>query len=84
MPPTLSDQARRAAIELVKRETPQSFTVGGHFDGQTIVGGLTYDRTWSNGLGLTAYIKAWWGDLPVSTHARKSKVEVGGQVVKQF
>lgn len=48
---------------------PQAFTVGGHFDGKTVTGGVTYARTWANGWGATAYAKAWWSDQPVTVSA---------------
>lgn len=82
--PTLSEQANKAALDQVRAEKPQSFTVGGRFDGKKIVGGITYDRRWSNGWGLTAYARAWWDDATVTTHTRRPKVEAGGELVKRF
>lgn len=65
MADSLSAQADKAAIEAVKKDAPASFTVGGTFDGHKAEGGLTYNRTWRNGWGLTAYAKAYWNDAPV-------------------
>lgn len=86
MPDTLSQQANKAVIDDVKRDKPSQFTVGGRWDGTRIVGGVTFDRTWANGWGATAYARAWWDDLPVSVgRPRKpSGVEVGGEITKKF
>lgn len=84
MADSILDQANRAALDEVKATTPQAFTVGGKFVDGRLQGGLTYDRTWKNGLGLTAYLRAWWDDATVSTHTPKPKVEVGGEFVKKF
>lgn len=73
-----------AAIAAVKRDTPSQFTVGGTFDGKKLVGGVTYDRTWANGWGATAYLRAWWDDLPVSVGKRRPSVEAGVLVKRQF
>jgi len=75
-------QAHKAALDQVKAEKPSSFTVGGRFDGKKLEGGLTYDRKWSNGWGLTAYARAWWEDATVSTHT--PKVAAGAEVTKRF
>lgn len=80
--PTISDQANKAALESVKAEKPSQFTIGGRFDGKTLVGGITYDRTWKNGWGATAYARAWWDDLPVRTD--RPQVEAGGEITKRF
>lgn len=77
---SLREQAHKAALAQVRAEKPASFTVGGHYDGKKIVGGLTYDRSWKNGLGLTAYLKAYWNDLPVTTHTPKAKPQVSAGV----
>lgn len=84
MADSLLEQANRAALNAVKRDTPSSFTVGGTFDGKTLQGGITYDRTFKNGWGATAYLRAWWDDLPVSTHTPTPKIEAGVEVVKKF
>lgn len=84
MSDTLSQQANRAALEQVRNEKPSRFTVGGRYEDGKLVGGLTYDRTWKNGWGATAYARAWYDDLPVSTHTRKPKIVAGGEVVKRF
>lgn len=86
MPQTLSDQAHKAALAQVRAETPSRFTVGGHYDGKTLTGGVTFDRSWVNGWGLSAYAKAWWDDLPVTTHTPKSKpqMRVGVEATYRF
>lgn len=81
---SLLDQAHKAALDQVKAEKPSSFTVGGSFNGKKLQGGVTFERTWKNGWGATAYALAWWDDLPVSTHTTKPKVSVGGEVSKRF
>ena len=81
---TLSEQATKAALAQVQAERPSSFTVGGSFDGKTLMGGVTYDRTWANGWGLTAYARAWWDDLPVSVGRKKLQTAVGVEAVKRF
>ena len=83
MTDSLSQQANKAALDQVKADAPQSFTVGAHYDGQTVSGGVSYDRKWSNGWGATAYMKAWWNDqavLPQDKHG----VVVGVEGVYQF
>ncbi len=83
MTDTIKDQANKAAIESVKADKPSSFTVGGWTDGRYAEGGLTYQRTWKNGWGATAYAKAWWNDQPVVPTDRFGYV-VGADVVKKF
>jgi hypothetical protein len=52
MADTLSEQANRAALEAVKTDTPQQFTVGAFIDADgRLRGTATYDRKWSNGWG---------------------------------
>lgn len=80
---SLLEQANRAALESVKADKPQSFTVGGSFDGKRIEGGITYDRKFSNGYGLTAYARAWWHDASV-TPKLKPQIEAGAEFVKKF
>ena len=82
--PTLTDQANRAALKAVQAEKPSQFTVGGSFDGKKLRGGVTYDRTWANGWGLTAYARAWWDDLPVSVGRKTLQTAVGVEAVKRF
>ena len=81
---SLLDDANKAALAQVKAEKPSSFTVGGSFDGKKLQGGITYDRKWSNGWGVTAYARAWWDDLPVSTHTKQPKVSAGVEATKRF
>lgn len=85
MAESLFDQATKAAIEKVKAEKPSQFTVGGHYDGTRIVGGITYDRKLSNLFGITAYARAYWDDLPVTTHTpKKPRVQIGGEATYRF
>lgn len=79
---TIRESADKAALEAVRAEKAQRFTVGGSLaaDG-SIVGGVTYNRTWRSGWGLTAYARAYWNDLPVVVHAvRPTKLEAGFEV----
>lgn len=79
---SLRDQADKAAIDQVKAEKPEQFTVGAYINAAGQIQGVaTYDRKWSNGWGLTAYAKAYWNDLPVTPHP---KLEAGVEVVKRF
>lgn len=80
---SLLDQANQAALAQVKKDTPQSFTVGAAYDGTTVSGGLTYDRKWSNGWGATAYAKAWWNDSAVLPQDQHGAV-MGVEAVKKF
>ena len=84
MSQSLSEQANQQAIEAVRTGKPSSFTVGGSVRDGKLVGGVTYDRTYKNGWGLTAYAKAWWDDLPVSVGTKRPKVEAGAEIVKKF
>ena len=81
--PTLTDQANRAALKAVQAEKPQSFRVGGVWDGRTVTGGISFDRAWRNGLGLTAYLRAWYNDAPITPQA-KTGVVVGFEAVKKL
>lgn len=83
MADSLSQQANKATIDQVKAETPNQFTVGGHYDGHTVTGGVTFDRRWRNGLGATAYIRAWYNDAAVIPQQRTGVV-VGGELKKSF
>ncbi len=79
---SLRESADRQALEAVKADKAAKFTVGGSVaaDG-SIVGGVTYNRTWRNGWGLTAYAKAYWNDQPVAvvprSKFRPTKAEAG-------
>ena len=81
---SLLDDANKAALDQVRAEKPQSFTVGGSFDGKKLQGGVTFQRTWANGLGLTAYLYAYWNDLTISTHTKRPNVAAGVEAVKRF
>ena len=81
--PTLSEQANQDMIATVKAEKPQSFTVGGTFDGKRASGGISYNRAWSNLWGITAYAKAYWHDQPV-VPTDKYGYAVGVDVTKKF
>lgn len=76
--------ATEIAIEQVKQRKPSQFTIGGALKDGKLVGGITYDRTWANGWGATAYAKAWWDDLPVSVGRKKLQGEAGVELTKKF
>lgn len=78
--PTLREQAHKAAIKAV---TPSQFRVGGSWDGVRASGGVTYNRTWSNLWGVTAYAKAYWNDQAVVPTDRWGYA-VGAEIVKEF
>ena len=80
---SLRDQANRAALDQVKSEAPQSFRVGGTYDGKVASGGISYDRKWSNGWGATAYLKAWWHDAAVLPQDRTG-ILIGAEGVYTF
>lgn len=76
-----------SGLKQVREDKPSSFTVGGlatRVDGRTrIEGGATYDRKWSNGLGLTAFAKAYWNDQPIVPTDRHGFV-IGGELAHEF
>lgn len=89
MPKTILEAATEEALKDIRERKANSFTVGGEIKDGKLVGGLTYQRTLTNGWGATAYLRAWWEDLPVSVgrtsitvHA--PKVEAGAEFTKQF
>ncbi len=83
MSQSLSEQAHTATIESVKKDAPSQFRVGGTFDGNKVTGGLSIDRKWSNGWGLTGYLRAYWYDQPI-VPTDKYGVVVGGELTKTF
>ncbi len=85
MSPTLKEQADKHASDLakVKREAPAKLVVGGTWDGHTLQGGVSYDRSWKNGLGLTAYARAYWRDETITPIDRHGFV-IGGQGTYTF
>jgi hypothetical protein len=80
--PSILESANAEAIKEVRERTPSQFTVGGYVRNGKLVGGVTYDRAWTNGWGLTAYARAYWDDLPVSV--KRPKGEAGVELVKRF
>lgn len=87
--PSILESGEKITLESVKASTPSKFTVGGYYKDGTIVGGVTYDRKWSNGWGLTAFARAWWNDLPVTAHdgtftLHAGHAEAGFEASKQF
>ena len=91
-PLTLREQADHQAkaahqneLDATRREKPSQFTVGGYLtrDGR-VVGGVTYDRKLSNLWGLTAYARAYWNDLPVTTHGKSIEGEAGFELKRKF
>jgi len=72
-------------VAKVASENPNSFRVGGTFDGQTVSGGASFNRTWTNGWGATAYARAWWNDTSViPTGDKKLHGVVGVEGRKSF
>jgi len=82
---TIRDQANRAAIDSVRKDKPSSFTVGAHADILARKGDATisYDRSWKNGWGATAYVKGWWNDAAVVPQEKRGVV-VGGEGSLKF
>ena len=80
---SLLDQANKAALDQVRADAPQSFTVGAHYDGQTVSGGVSYNRTWKNGWGGVGYAKAWYRAESVEVKP-VSDVQAGVEVTKKF
>lgn len=83
MSDSLLRQANKAVIEQVKAEKPSKFTVGGTFNGRQAEGGATFNRTWRNGWGATAYARAWWNDAAV-TPTDKFGYVIGAEGEKRF
>lgn len=85
MSPNILEHANAEALKSVQAETPSQFRVGGSYDlvSKRGEGGVTYDRKWQNGWGLTAYAVAWWQDKPVSVEPNYG-AKVGGEIVKKF
>jgi len=74
--PTILEQAKAD----VKAMT---FTVGGTVsETGAVTGGMTFQRTLANGLGLTAYLRGWWHDTTVV--ARPSGAVAGAELTKRF
>lgn len=83
MTDSLSQQAHKAALDQVKAETPSQFRVGASYDGTTVRGGISYDRTWKTGWGATAYLSAWWNDQAVLPQDKRGVV-VGAEGTYKF
>lgn len=85
MSDSLSDQANKEMIAKVKADKPQSFTVGAHADilAKKAEATVSYNRTWLNGFGATAYLKGWWNDTAVVPQERKGVV-LGGEGTYKF
>lgn len=85
-PTPIKDSLTRHAAE-VKGVAPSKFIVGGVYDygNKTATGGVSYNRSWKNGWGATAYAKAWWRDASV-TPVNEPQIggTVGGQVEYDF
>lgn len=83
-PDQLAAQSKKE-LDKVKTDAPSQFVVGATFDGHRAVGGVSYERKWSNGWGATAYAKAWWMDASV-TPVGGSQLGgvVGVEAVKSF
>lgn len=85
----IQDAANKAALETVKKDKPQSFTVGAHYRDGQFIAETTYDRKLSNLWGLTAYARAYWHDLPVTVNGTTATVkkptgEAGVELTRKF
>lgn len=80
--PNILEAATEEALKQIRERKASQFTVGGQIIDGKLQGGVTYDRTFKNGWGLTAYAYAYWHDLPVSV--KRPKVEAGAELVKRF
>lgn len=79
---SLLEQAKKAALEDVRKEKPSAFTVGGYVDDKgRVIAAVTYDRKLSNLWGLTAYAKAYWNDVSVTAHPA---TEAGVELTRKF
>lgn len=82
MPNSLLEQANKAALDAVKAEKPQQFTISGYVnDKGEMIAAATYDRKLTNLWGFTAYAKAYWNDLSITAHPR---LEAGGELTRKF
>lgn len=59
---SILDSAKAQAAEVGRNQA--TATVG--LEGRGVSGSIEYQRTLRNGLGLTAYLKAWWHDASVT------------------
>jgi len=82
--PNILEAATEETLKQIRDRKPSSFTVGGQIKDGRLVGGVSYDRTWKNGWGLTAFAHAYWLDLPVSVGRAKPTVAAGFEAVKKF
>lgn len=82
---SLQQQADEAMVRQVQAEAPSQFKVGATVDVLTRRADVTatYDRRWRNGLGLTAYLRAWWEDKAVLPADEQGAV-IGVTVVQKF
>lgn len=83
--PSILQSGEKAVIDQVKAEKPSQFRVGATADilnrkAEVIA---SYDRTWSNLWGFTAYAKAYWNDQAVIP-ADKFGAVIGADVSKKF
>lgn len=73
-----------SGLKQVRDEKPSQFTIGAYTDGHVHSGALTFDRSWKNGWGATAYARAWWNDQAVIPGAPKFGGAIGVEGTKKF
>lgn len=83
--PNILESGEKHAKELakVKTDAPSRFVVGGTIEGRKVTGGISFQRSWSNGWGATAYARAFWTDQPIIPTDKYGYV-IGGEIVKTF
>lgn len=74
---TLLQQAQDARRKQLEALRDDELTLGATTDGKTAEASLTASRTWKNGWGAKAYIKALFGP-------EKPKTEAGVEITKRF
>lgn len=85
MTDNLPQQTHQSMLDKIKAEKPSAFTVGTHADilNKNADATVTYDRKLRNGLGLTAYLKAWWNDAAV-VPSEKRGITLGAEGSVRF
>lgn len=81
----LLTSGKNATIDAVKAEKPNALVVGTHADilAKKADATVTYHRSWSNGWGVTAYVKAWINGTAV-VPTERAGVEVGTEATYKF
>lgn len=74
---TLLQQAQEARRKQLDALRADELTLGATTDGQTAEASLVASRTWKNGWGVRAYVKALFGP-------EKPKTEAGAEITKRW